>query len=86
MLIALGVQYEKQKFLVRYAVDFYLPDENLVIEVNGCYWHRCQVCGYDDPRCARQREYERIQVLESHGYQVVVFWEHDLIVNRQTKA
>jgi very-short-patch-repair endonuclease len=34
------VQYEKQKKIGRFYVDFYLPETNEVIEADGGYWHK----------------------------------------------
>jgi very-short-patch-repair endonuclease len=34
-----GVSYEPQVRFGRYVADFYLPETNVVIEVDGVYWH-----------------------------------------------
>lgn len=39
ILDAAGIRYEWQHRIGRYVVDFYLPDANAVIEVDGVYWH-----------------------------------------------
>lgn len=39
MLDGMGVKYENEKTFVYYAVDNYLIDENLVVEVMGDFWH-----------------------------------------------
>lgn len=60
VLDILEVQYEAQKRIGRYSVDFYLPERNLVIECDGEYWHQDKT--RDDLRDANLRE---------SGYQVV---------------
>jgi very-short-patch-repair endonuclease len=40
LLDALEVEYEPQKPIGRYVIDFYLPHKNLVVEVDGEYWHQ----------------------------------------------
>ncbi|MEW6096251.1 MAG: DUF559 domain-containing protein [bacterium] len=40
LLTELGIRYKEQIwFLGKYCVDFLLPDYNLIIEVDGEYWH-----------------------------------------------
>ena len=33
------IKFEKQKLIGRFLVDAYIPSKNLVIEVDGKYWH-----------------------------------------------
>jgi very-short-patch-repair endonuclease len=35
-----GVEFEAQKWIGRVCVDFYLPESNSVIEVDGSRWHQ----------------------------------------------
>jgi G:T-mismatch repair DNA endonuclease (very short patch repair protein) len=72
--------YEKQKRIGRYFVDFFLPEQNLVIECNGCFWHCCEACGFSEEYNPGKREYDRkrIDALEAKGYTVCILWEHDL--------
>ncbi len=39
VLDALGVEYEQQRRIGRYCVDFYVRSHNQIIEVDGEYWH-----------------------------------------------
>ncbi len=39
VLDSLGENYQHQHRIGKFLVDFYLPDRNLVIEVDGDYWH-----------------------------------------------
>lgn len=41
-LIRVGVTYEKEVAIGGYFVDFYIPDEHLIIEADGAYWHQNQ--------------------------------------------
>jgi very-short-patch-repair endonuclease len=54
VLDLLGEPYEAQKRIGRYAVDFYLPDRDLIVECDGEYWHRDKT--RDDLRDANLRE------------------------------
>lgn len=77
LLDALGVSYEQQYRIGRYLVDFYIASENLVVEVNGCWWHSCPQCGYTyEPK--QQSDERRLASIRKKGYKVVVIWEHDM--------
>ncbi len=85
MLIAAGkTKYEKQKRIGRYYVDFYFARTKAIVEVNGCYWHQCEQCGYSNgygkrsTNQVRARNDRRQRYFESKGYRVIVVWEHDL--------
>ena len=61
--------------------DFYLPDKNLIIEINGCYWHGCPI-HYPNPS---ERQKERIirdndlkQYVLGKGFNMLVIWEHEM--------
>lgn len=62
-LEALGIEYNIEKRVGRYYVDFLLPKHGLVVEIDGEYWHGT----------VRQRTKEPIRdgFLESEGFQVV---------------
>lgn len=76
-----GISYEPQKRVGRYVVDFLISDQNRIVEVNGCFWHGCEQCGFSTPRDLKRREHDgkRIAFLESKGYIVTVLWQHDLL-------
>lgn len=50
-----------------YAADFFLPDYNIVIEVDGLYWHN-----YPEGRAIDKI---RTEELKKNGYAVLRFWE-----------
>jgi very-short-patch-repair endonuclease len=79
MLDEHGVRYLRQKEIGHYHVDFYLPQTNSVVEVQGCYWHGCLQCGHDDAfhRTRRRQDASRHTYLRRKGYQVELLWEHD---------
>jgi len=82
-----GIVYERQKRIGWYRVDFYISTENRIIEVNGCYWHCCEQCGYDNAHLGKhEKDTKRYEYLRGKGYTVEVVWEHDLIVNTNFKG
>ena len=61
----------------RLTPDFYVPAENLVIEVNGCFVHGCRDCGHGD-ELKEWKDLTRLDALTRAGYNVDVVWEHEL--------
>lgn len=66
--------------------DIVFPKENLVLFVNGCYWHRCPYCKDGLPKTHRgfwRKKFEtnvlrdrRIKArLKKEGWKVLVLWE-----------
>lgn len=38
----LDIEYEREKYIDGYWVDFYCPNEKLIVEADGAYWHQDQ--------------------------------------------
>lgn len=68
----------------KYSADFYMAEQNLVIEINGCFVHQCVQCGKNrgsfkgSAEKVRDSDAKRIKYLEAKGYLVHIVWEHDL--------
>lgn len=69
--------------------DFFFPRRNIVIFIDGCFWHGCPTCRRPLPQAnqaywankvksnvARARNVTR--ELRRMGFKVVRFWEHEL--------
>jgi len=59
----------------KFFVDFYVPDLNTMIEVDGCYWHKCKECGFGD---GRPRDRSRNAYIKACGYKLEIIREHEL--------
>ena len=66
----LGVTFRRQHAVGNYIPDFYSPKAKLVIELDGS--QHLQQAEYDE---------ERTKYLESLGYQVIRFWNNDVMNN-----
>lgn len=77
LLDALGVEYIQQYEVSLTHVDFYIPSRHLIIEVYGCYWHQCELCGHPDLG-KRTADMQRQYFLRSQGYDLYILWEHDM--------
>ena len=68
----LGVQFNRQKPIANYIVDFYSLDAKLVIELDGVQHHEPDAVVYD---------FERTKVLESLGLKVIRFDNYQVFNN-----
>lgn len=74
-----GILYKRQEKIGWYRVDFYIPAENRVIEINGCYWHCCEQCGFAEAIPGKhEKDQKRYEHLKRKGYHVEIIWEHDI--------
>ena len=76
----LGVQFLTEQVLAdKFCVDIYIPDLNLVIYVDGCYWHACPIHFPSAPKPRSDKA--RIAYLTKCGYKVSTLWEHEINQN-----
>ena len=86
------VRYKKQYQIGRCHVDFYLPDINTVVEINGCYAHCCQFCGFNTESYGipadekRMRDRARYSFLRSQGYNLMIIWQHQMFGHKTKGA
>ena len=71
-----------------YVYDFYIKDLNLIIEVDGDYWHINPIkFEYDKMpqyiKDYKKREKEKQSYAEEHSYIIIRFWEYDIIHSPQ---
>lgn len=62
--------------------DFYLPEINTIIEVDGDFWH-CHPIKFPLPKYESQkknliRDKEKEQWVKNNGYKLIRFWEDDI--------
>lgn len=68
--------------------DFYFSKANLVVFVDGCFWHACPRCGrlpasnaeYWTPKISsnRRRDNRTRRQLQKRGLHVMRIWEHEV--------
>jgi G:T-mismatch repair DNA endonuclease (very short patch repair protein) len=76
-LTKLGIIFETEKLINnKFCVDVFVPQYNLIIYVDGCYWHACPThC----PNAKKPRtDNARVPYLTKCGYAVELIWEHDI--------
>lgn len=79
-----GIAFSKQVPLCRVAVvDFYIPELRTVIQCDGCFWHNCPIHFPKVHSENSMRDAGQDAVLESNGFRVFRFWEHE--INKSAK-
>lgn len=86
------IDYEKQRKIGRFFVDFYLFDYNLVVEIYGCFWHQCEKCGhlsgYKNKTFEEIKKHDdkRIKYFKSLNHHVKIIWEHQLLPTNERSS
>ncbi|WP_060210513.1 DUF559 domain-containing protein [Sporosarcina koreensis] len=81
MLTDAGIEFEAQKKMYYWCVDFYLPKYDIVIEAQGDYWH-AHPDSYPEPNAMQRRSIRRDKGKEAYltkcGHTFLAFWERDI--------
>ena len=85
-----NIKYEQQYAILNYYVDFFLPDKNLVIEIQGDYWH-CSPKRYTKDDVVKfpgrgavkvsdvwNKDAMRFDKIKTLGYNIIGLFTHDL--------
>jgi len=78
LLVDAGLPVKREYEVGYYRVDEALPDELVAVEMDGCYWHGCDSCGF--PGCDANRALDRRKTtyLKRLGWCVIRIKECDL--------
>jgi G:T-mismatch repair DNA endonuclease (very short patch repair protein) len=81
-LVSKNIEFKKQKAIRFINVDFFVPSKNLVIQVNGDYWH-CNPKLYPTPKNNIQKkniEKDKIatKIIMDAGLNLLEIWESDI--------
>jgi len=75
-----------QGFISEYAYGPYSVDEadplaKVAVEVDGCYWHGCQACGYQGDKKIMKTDKSKTTFLKNRGWVIIRIKEHELLKN-----
>lgn len=82
----MGIEFESQKIVSQFIYDFYIPSCNLLIEVDGDYYHGNPEI-YQEGEINRmqfnnkKRDLEKSSTAKGFGYSIERFWEKDINEN-----
>lgn len=83
MLNKLGIKFTREEIFSFYSVDNYLSDYNLIIEVQGDYWHMNPIKQY--ARTKKRDSYVKKDIRknkyihEKYNINILYLWEHDIL-------
>lgn len=61
-----------------YELDIYIPDYNLAIEINGCYWHGVRVDNYNLHNIIKNRHAFKYDLCSNKNIQLLQFWDYEI--------
>jgi len=83
----LNIKFQHQFYVCGKSYDFYLNDFNLIIEVNGIYWHAHESIFPDGNKIhpdkkisineIRKLDEQKFNVVLNHGYKISILWENE---------
>ena len=82
LLDALSIPYVREYFVGYYHIDLYLPTHNLMIEVQGDYWHMSPLfnkdCVFKD-NLAKSKDKTKHKYIKNHyNIEILYLWETDI--------
>jgi len=84
ILDLLDIDYQQHFYAkpIKAFYDFYLPKHNIIIEVDGDFWH-CNPINFPNADYATQqrnvvRDKEKNEWAQLNGYKLLRFWENDI--------
>jgi very-short-patch-repair endonuclease len=86
ILLSLNINFEEEKRVNYYLVDFYLTDYDIYIEVDGDYWH-CNPKKYkdgpinDSQKRVKDRDIIKNNYFHENNLKLIRFWEYDIYNN-----
>jgi very-short-patch-repair endonuclease len=83
ILIFLNLEYKRQFRLKRKIFDFLIINTNILVEVDGDFWH-CNPIRFSEPKYKQQihnlnNDAIKNKIAEENGYKLLRFWEYDII-------
>jgi very-short-patch-repair endonuclease len=82
-----GIDYVYQHEVSGFFYDFYIPSKNILIEVDGDFWHCKPGTKYETPITEEQtknavNDKKKTAIAYSNSYTLLRFWESDIQDNR----
>lgn len=83
LLDYLHLKYEKHRAIERVCqADAVIVDRKIAIFADGCFWHWCPIhyptTTFEIPRYNRNKDANQNRILQSKGWLVLRFWEHEI--------
>lgn len=82
LLDSLDIEYEWQWEIDYKFFDFYIPSKNLLVEIDGTYWHGRGISDEnltEIQRVVRNNDNRKNDIAEKHGYTLIRLWEDEIV-------
>ena len=82
-----NISFSNQKRVGKYICDFYIPDYNLIVEIDGDYWHANPIRFNDSDiigpknnlvKDIWEKDLKKSNFIISKGYNLIRYWESDI--------
>ena len=87
LLDKLNIKYKREENFKYYAVDNYLNNFNLIIEVQGDYWHanpiKFQTMNQTQYNTIARDKRKHTYILNNHNIHILYLWESDIYNNQE---
>lgn len=77
-LKALSISSETEYPFDYYLIDEAIPHLKIAIEIDGCYWHGCTVCGFETNAKVKGNDKAKNSNLKNKGWVVLRLKEHSI--------
>lgn len=73
----------KRQLSMEYPIGYFHVDEayppvKLAVEVDGCYWHGCDVCWYPPVKSTKETDTRKSSYLKARGWSIVRVPTHSI--------
>ena len=86
ILALLNINYIFQYTVCGYNYDFYIPDKNILIEVDGDWWHCNPKLNiqpiHESQKHTVKHDVIKNKIAEDNGYTLIRFWENEILETR----
>lgn len=84
LLVDMGIKFEKEYIVHCWSFDFYLPNLDILVEVDGDYFHSNPVVYPNGPQTKTQkinhyRDYKKNKFCIENNMNLIRFWERDIL-------
>lgn len=86
ILNELGIEFETQKIVGGKIYDFFIPSKNMLIEVDGDYWHAKDKELKEMSLMQKKTFYNDIKknaIAKNNGFEIERVWEEEIMKNYQ---
>lgn len=90
-LVDAGITYFQVNAKLIGNPDIFFPSYNVVVFLDGCFWHGCPRCGHIPKSNTsywrtkiernKERDVHKRLALREQGYEIIQYWEHELKEN-----